>query len=482
MKMTAARSQRMMLHGITFISWGLCLLFPLLLQSQNCNPQGNWMGAIEGRGGSLRLGMHLDCSNKVCTGYFTSPDQTSDSFNIDAATLSGDTLIVKCKKLSAKYKAVFNAGCDTLKGQWNQAGEIAFAMHRVEVLPVMERPQEPKPPFPYATEDVTFPNKKGKFSLAGTLSVPAGTGPFPAVIMISGSGPQDRNETLLGHKPFWVIADSLTRAGIAVLRYDDRGVGVSGGDFQKATSYDFATDALAAFDYLQTRNEIDPSCIGLIGHSEGGMIAPIVAAKNSKVAFIILLAGPGTTGKQILMDQAELIARADSTPESEIALNRTILEKIYGLIEKEGYSKELSGSLKELMKREAENMTSEQKEASGLTDANINRSVSLICTKWFVEFVRFDPQPWLKKVSCPVLALNGEKDLQVPCAQNLTAIEKALKSGKCKQYKTMAFPGLNHLFQHCTTCQISEYARISETFSPEVLHVMIDWINTQCKK
>jgi pimeloyl-ACP methyl ester carboxylesterase len=227
---------------------------------------------------------------------------------------------------------------------------------------------------------------------------------------------------------------------------------------------------------LKTKKNINPAKIGLIGHSEGGMIAPVVAAKNSDLAFIILLAGPGTTGKQILLAQSELIARADSTPEADIQSNLAVSRKIYDLMDSQKDPKKLAPLLKELLKKEAATLTEEERIASNLTDAGINNVVLTVCSAWFMEFVRFDPQPWLKKVSCPVLALNGERDLQVPCTENLTAIEKALKSGKCKDYTVTALPGLNHLFQHCTSCRIDEYGKISETFSPEVLKMMADWI------
>lgn len=452
------------------------LCVPTVLKAQNCTPQGNWLGEIAAGGSSIRLGLHLEIKDTAYQGFLISPDQTQDSFDIDRIKWTGDSLVMRCKKLGLRFSMVMAGKCDTLKGIWTPGKGNKLTMNRIDVLPVMLRPQEPKPPYPYKTEEVSFPNVKGGFTLAGTLSMPNDTGRFPAVILITGSGAQDRNETLLGHKPFLVIADYLTRAGIAVLRYDDRGVGISGGDFKTATSYDFATDAQAAFDYLKTRTDIDPLRIGLAGHSEGGMIAPVVAAKNSEVAFVILLAGPGTTGKQILISQGELIARAENTPETEIQQSIALNRKIYDLMEKKKDPEKLAEALRALLKEEAAKLTPEERVAANLTDAAINAIAMNVSTPWFIEFVSFDPQPWLKKVQCRVLALNGENDLQVPCNENLTAIESAFKAGKCTDYTIKPMPGLNHLFQHCNSCKIGEYARIEETFSPEVLQIMVDWI------
>ncbi len=468
-------------HMMTAIIMLLMFVVSINVQSQTCIPKGNWLGYIDAGGSSIRLGLHLEDNSAVYSGFLTSPDQTKDSFDLDKISWVGDSLILNCKKLRLKFFMRMNQTCDTLIGEWSSGKKEAIKMFSVNVLPVMERPQEPIPPYPYTTQEVKFPNKKAGIELAGTLSIPTGDGPFPAVIMITGSGPQDRNETLLGHKPFLVIADYLTRSGIAVLRYDDRGVGSSGGDFKTATSYDFATDAQAAFDFLITQPHINPAKIGLAGHSEGGMIAPIVAAKNSKVAFIILLAGPGTTGKQILLSQAALIAAAENTPEEDIKKTIAINSKIYDLIESQKDPKKLATDLRAFLKKEADSLSQQEKEDANLTDAAINNIVISVSSPWFIEFVAFDPQPWLKKVSCPVLALNGEKDLQVPCNENLDAIKAALASGKCKDYTIKALPGLNHLFQHCNTCRIGEYASLSETFSPEVMQIMTDWIKNLSK-
>jgi uncharacterized protein len=469
-------------RNITFIILSVLWSVPLLAQTK-CNPEGNWLGKITASAITLRIGINVTKNETGnYSGYLISPDQSKEHFVLDEVSFTGDTVKFRCKKLHIKYKAVFDTHCDTISGPWNQAGEIPMKMWRVDSLPEMKRPQEPHPPYPYTEEEVKFPNKKGGFSLAGTLTYPNSDGPFPVVIMITGSGPQDRNEELLGHKPFFVIADYLTRQGIAVLRYDDRGVGGSGGKFSDATSFDFATDAQAAFDFLKTHPKIDPSKIGIMGHSEGGMIAPIVASKNKNLAFVILLAGPGTTGKQILISQSELIGRAEGQKEEDLKDEKRINQIIYDIIEKGKEPKKVAEQVRASLKDEASKLTDKQRNEAGLTDFKINQMVMTVSSKWFINFVKFNPQPYLIKISCPVLALGGEKDLQVPVKENLPAIENALKNGKCKDYTVKELPGLNHLFQHCTSGSPSEYAGISETFSLEALKIIGDWINEINKK
>jgi uncharacterized protein len=461
----------------------ICLLFlnPVVAQSK-CNLEGNWLAKIKA-GATIRVGISVSKNEKgEYSGYLVSPDQSKEHYALDEVKYINDTAKFRCKKIQLKYKAVFGEGCDTLQGDWNQTGVISVKMWRVDTLPEMLRPQEPHPPYPYMEEEVKFPNKKGGFSLAGTLTYPNSGGPFPVVIMVTGSGPQDRNEELLGHKPFLVIADYLTRQGIAVLRYDDRGIGASGGNYSDGTTYDFASDAQAAFDFLKTHPKIDPSKIGIMGHSEGGLIAPIVASKNKNIAFVVLLAGPGTSGKQILVSQSELIGRAEGAKEEEIKENMRINKKIFDIVEKGKDPKKIAEQIRTTLKDEASKMTEDQRKEADLTDMTITQIVMKVANKWFIAFVKLDPQPYLKKVSCPLLAIGGEKDLQVPVKENLPAIESALKNGKCKNYTVKELPGLNHLFQHCTSGSPSEYAAISETFSPEALKLIGDWILTVANK
>jgi alpha/beta superfamily hydrolase len=339
----------------------------------------------------------------------------------------------------------------------------------------VNRPQEPRSPFPYTTEDVYFTNSEFIITLAGTLTMPEGDGPFPAVIMITGSGAQNRNEELMGHKPFWVIADYLTRNGIAVLRYDDRGVGKSQGNYAAATSADLATDAEAAFKYLKTNSRIDPKAIGLIGHSEGGLIAPIVASSNSQIAFIVSLAGPGVTGEQIILRQGTDISSASGIDKKKINENLSTNKKLFEVIKKEQDNKkaveEMTSLYREILRKQKASP-----EETDLALKAITASFNAETIPWFRYFLSTNPGDFWKKVKCPVLALNGEKDMQVAADENLPAIEKALKSGGNNNIKTIKLEGLNHLFQHCKTGLRAEYGEIEETFSSEALKIIVDWI------
>ncbi|MDQ1274798.1 MAG: uncharacterized protein QG610_370, partial [Euryarchaeota archaeon] len=326
-----------------------------------------------------------------------------------------------------------------------------------------------------------YENKEAGIRLAGTLTLPQSEGPFPAVILISGSGQQNRDEEILGHRPFLVLSDYLTRRGIAVLRVDDRGVGGSTGDFSQATTEDFARDVLAGIDCLKSREDIDSTRIGLIGHSEGGLIAPIVASSSSDVAFIVMMAGPGITGEEILYLQSDLIFRAEGVDNETIARNNALMKSIYSVIKEEQNDDIAAEKLQKLIMDEVANMSEEEKKNSGYSEealeAQVNAQVQNLISPWMRSFLTYDPAPTLMKVTCPVLAINGEKDLQVPPEENLQAIEEALKAGGNRDYTVKELPGLNHLFQTAQTGSPSEYSKINETVSPVALELIGDWIS-----
>ena len=310
---------------------------------------------------------------------------------------------------------------------------------------------------------------------AGTLTLPKGDGPFPAVVMITGSGPQNRDEEILGHKPFLVIADYLTRRGIAVVRVDDRGVGGSTGDNNSSTSADFAEDALAGVEFLKGRKEIDAKRIGLIGHSEGGLVAPLAASQSRDVAFIVLLAGTGLPGDEILVEQNKLILKAAGASKEVIARQLKWLAIALPIVKQEPDSQVAQDRIAaELAKWKETVGTDEKKDVAEFVKALDKAAIAPLMTKWFRFFLSYDPRPALRKVQCPVLALNGEKDLQVPCKLNLDEIAKALTAGGNKDFTIKEFPNLNHLFQTCKTGGISEYAAIEETMAPVVLETMAD--------
>ncbi|KAA6438697.1 lysophospholipase [Dyadobacter flavalbus] len=340
-----------------------------------------------------------------------------------------------------------------------------------------KRSQEPQEPYPYHSENVTFENTTAKITLAGTLTLPSKKGNFPVVILISGSGPQNRDEEILGHKPFLVISDYLTRKGIAVLRFDDRGCGKSTGNFMIATSEDFATDVSSAIDYLKTRKEINKEKIGLAGHSEGGIIAPMIASKSEDVRFMVLLAAPAIPLRKMMLIQSELIARAFGVPENEIVTLKTINSDIYEMISVSEGTATLKADLTRYAANEKVKNVPVQLLPPGTSrEQYIAAQISMLSSQWAQYLFRYDPATALEKVKCPVLALNGAKDLQVTSKDNLPAIRNALIKGGNEKVTVKEFPRLNHLFQECETGSPAEYKVIEQTFSPEALSEMSDWI------
>jgi len=330
------------------------------------------------------------------------------------------------------------------------------------------RPQEPKQPFEYISENVVFKNNLDSISLAGTITYPKKGSDFPAVILISGSGPQDRNSELLNHKPFLVIADYLTKRGIAVLRVDDRGTGESEGKYNETGLNGFVNDTESAFEFLKTRKEINHSKIGLIGHSLGGIIAPIIASENTDVSFIVILAGSGIRGDKLMLLQKEKIERKMGVPEVGITLGQTNMKGAYDIILKSNDNKtQLQTELKNYFTKVFGAM---------LPESQIQALSEQMSIPWLTDFIKFDPQVSLSKTKCPVLALNGSNDLQVPSKENLEIIEKVLTENGNKDVKTKELVLLNHLFQESKTGLPNEYATIEQTFSPKVLEIITEWI------
>lgn len=439
----------------------------------------HWLGTLKVGVTELRLAIHLA---KQADGSYQatldSLDQGAKDLPIDEVTIKDRDVHLSAKNLKATFDGKLNAAGDVLEGQWKQgASSLPLTLKRVDKISDPRRPQMPKKPFPYAEEEVTYNNAKAGIKLAGTLTRPEGQGPFPAVRLITGSGPQDRDETIFGHKPFLVISDYLTRRGLAVLRVDDRGVGGSTGKTSESTTADFAEDVKAGIEFLKKRKEIDPTQIGLIGHSEGGIIAPLVASQSKDVAFIILLAGTGISGEDILYVQGEAIMKVMGATKDQLAMQRSVQQRLIAIAKEEKdvatAEKKMAAVLKDLVHK----LTDEEKKAAeefgGLQDAQSKALLS----PWFRYFLTYDPRPALRKVQCPVLALNGEKDLQVPPSANLPEIEKALKEGGNKDFTLKVIPNVNHLFQTSKTGSITEYGRNEETIAPIVLETMADWIS-----
>ncbi len=335
------------------------------------------------------------------------------------------------------------------------------------------RPQEPKGSISYNVEEVQCSNPAANGILAGTLTLPRLEKPSPAVLLIAGSGPIDRDETVFGHKPFWVLADHLTKRGLAVLRVDKRGVGQSTGNYDVSTSEDFAADVLAGVEYLKTRKEVDAEQIGLIGHSEGGLIAPMVAAKSNDVAFIALMAAPSVTGEATLYAQETLISRAMGVSEKQISHQLDFQKHILSVIKNEPDLEKAEKLLREIVAKQLANLPKEEQQASAAAlEAQIKRCNS----KWLRYFLTYDPTTALKQVKIPVLVINGELDSQVPPKLNLPLIAETLNEAGNQNYKMIEFPKLNHFFQTCESGSILEYGKIEETIAPVVLDALSAWI------
>lgn len=420
---------------------------------------GAWLGTLDTGAIKLWVVFHIINTEDGLIATLDSPDQNMKGLPATAVTRDGSLLKLEFKQIGGRFEGKVDKDITAIEGTWTQGGgSLPLVLKRIKDAAELERrrPQNPVKPYPYREEEVALDNKAVGITLAATLTIPPGKGPFPGVVLITGSGPQDRDESLLGHRPFLVLADYLTRKGIVVLRADDRGVGKSGGNFATATTPDFATDAEAGVAYLKTRSEVNPHKIGLIGHSEGGIIAPMVAARNPDVSFIVMMAGSGVPGDEILVAQALLVSEATGksheTAEKNAAREREILALVKG---------EKDDAVLEKKVRE--------KLAGEVSQGQLGAQIKAISSPWFRYFIEYDPATALRKVTCPVLAINGEKDMQVPPKQNLPAIRKALEAGGNKNFEVEELPGLNHLFQTAKTGAPSEYAEIEETMSPVAL-------------
>jgi pimeloyl-ACP methyl ester carboxylesterase len=425
---------------------------------------GDWHGVLAVAGTELRVGVTIVAgSDGALSGVMTSPDQSPAPIPLDGVVRDGAKLAFAAPRVGGRFEAAWDADANAWVGTWSQGLPLPLTLYPGGVVPVA-RPQLPIPPFPYREEEVAFDSAPG-VRLAGTLTLPEGKGPFPAVVLITGSGPQDRDETLAGHKPFLVLADALTRRGVAVLRYDDRGVGASTGRFPEAAATDFAADVRAALAYLRTRAEADPRRTGLIGHSEGGMIAPMVAADDPRVAFVVLMAGPGVPAGALMAAQRQAVAlAAGATPEAA-ARNAELWARVDAAVSGAPDLEQARTQVRQILS------------GAGAAAPVVEAAVRQVASTWYRQFLAYDPAPNLRKLRVPVLALNGDKDLQVVSSLNLPGMRAALKDNP--RAEVVELPGLNHLFQPSATGDPREYGRIEQTMAPAVLQRIGDWILRQ---
>ncbi len=440
---------------------------------------GRWQGDLELPNKKLVLIFNIAKNQAgVYSATLDVPEQGAKGILSDKVTTYKDSIEVKYRNLIASFIGVLTADSNMIKGEWKQSGKtFPLILRKNDKEFIIRREQDPVPPLKYHEEEVTIQNTKAGITLAGTLTYPKNGTKFPAVVLITGSGKQNRNEEIFGHRPFLVIADYLTQLGIAVLRVDDRGAGKSTGDFASSTTADFATDVEAEVNYLKARKEIDAKRIGLIGHSEGGLIAPMVANNDKKIAFVVLMAAPGLSGDKILVRQTEDLGKAAGTDSSILAASVAFNKRVYRFIKTEkdsaaAYEKLFDGYLRYY----------ESVGQNAVNKEDIANQVKALQTKWLKYFMMYNPEPALKKLKCPVLVLNGEKDLQVSAKENLPAIKKALNEAGNKNFKVLEIKGVNHLFQTATTGSPSEYAGIGETISFDVLNTIGEWIKGVVKK
>lgn len=447
----------------------LVVLFFNLSHTQEID--GDWHGALKVSGMEIPVIFHIEQNDSILSSSMDSPKQKVFGIEADQTVFENSVLEIAFPSAGISYEGTYNAADEIVEGTFKQGGmNIPLNLSRNKnkmVKASTPRPQEPKAPYNYRSEDITFTNTKESIELAGTLTLPSGSGKHPAVVLISGSGSQDRNSEVFGHKPFLVLADHLTKQGIAVLRFDDRGVGESEGDLSKATSKDLANDVQAAVDFLKSRQDIDLNNLGLLGHSEGGLIAPMVADESKEVDFIVLLAGQGLRGDKNLLLQKKILEQKSGIDELTVNQGQQIFSGAYDLIIN-SKEEEIETKLQEYF---------QQQYAGRLNENQIHTMVQQITSPWWQFYLKYDPAPVLEKTTIPVLALFGENDFQVSAVENSKIVKESLQRGGNDKAQIIVFDNLNHLFQESTTGLLNEYAEIEQTISPKVLDTVSTWIN-----
>lgn len=446
----------------------LFLLF-IKLNAQSKIP-GNWEGNLSAGTTNLNIIIHIKEEAGIFKSLMDVPKQGAVNLAFDNTIIQGDSIKLINDKARIKIYGLYNSSKDTLFATYTQAGNVLpLVLSRSDKKEfIINRPQTPKAPFPYSKEDVYFVNKNaGNIKLAGTLTIPKDIKNPPVVILVAGSGTQNRNSKAFDHELFLILSDYLSRRGIAVLRYDKRGIGESQGDYKNATSYDFSLDTEAAIEFLKSRNDININKLGLIGHSEGGMIVPMVAARNTYVKYIVIMAGPGVSLDKLMLNQIDNLSQeSNDSPESKkefLGLNA----EVFNLMKTTGDEKELENKIREALKQ--------HNYANG-DEKSINNFTNRCISPWFRYFINYNPASALEKVKCPVLAINGELDKQVDAKMNLDGIRTALSAGKNQDFVVICMPGLNHAFQEAKTGHVSEYKLIEQTMSPKAMDVVVEWI------
>ena len=428
---------------------------------------GDWHGSLAAGGMKLRLVLHLSKAGGTWKATLDSLDQGAMAMELSAVALAGESLSFELRAAGGRFEGRLAADGKTLQGTWTQGAALPLTFARsASPAPALRRPQKPEPPYPYEVKTVSIP--AGAHTLAGTLTQPRGLSAGPAVVLVHGSGPNNRDESIYGHQPFQVLADHLTRKGVAVLRYDKRGVAQSTGSYATATTLDFADDAKAALAFLAAQPGIDGQRVGLLGHSEGGLVLPIVAAAGSQAAFLVLLAGPAVPGEEILYAQGEALLKAQGATPEALATQRKTQEVLFRAA-RLGTPVAFAQARQQLL---AGVPAADRSTAASQLEIEISKADS----PWVRTFLTLDPRPYLRKVKVPILALFAAKDCQVPPGQNQPEMEKALRAAANPQATVRVLPGLNHLFQTARSGAPEEYGEIEETLAPLALEAISSWI------
>ncbi len=449
---------------------------------------GTWQGTLD-LGVQLRIVFHVSYDGNTYQSTIDSPDQSVFGVKCEETTISGTQMTIEMKSLVASFNGTLYDD-STIKGNFKQQVEIPLELRKTDKLKELNkdisRPQTPKPPFPYKSENVYYNNTDQSIRYGATITIPEGKGPFPAMILITGSGAQDRDETIFNHKLFAVVADQLTRNGYVILRVDDRGIKETTGNFATATSADFADDVNNGLNYLLTRPEVDKKKLGMLGHSEGGMIAPMVATQRNDINFIILLAGPGVNIIDLMAAQSAAVAKSAGLSDAAVNQIAWLYKKSVPAILNTSDTAIAHANVKKINEAWAsgqpDSILSELDFSTPEDrDRHVVEMIQGFNSPWFKYFIAFDPAKYLEKLKCKVLALNGNKDIQVISSQNLPGIEASLKKAGNKQFEIVEMPGLNHLFQECSSCTVEEYAKLEQTVSPKLLEVITQWLNKNVK-
>lgn len=434
--------------------------------------KGSWLGELDVPGTKIPIVFNIKQNGNELITTTDSPMQGVKDVPIARTTFENNELILTSPEIQFQYKGVLKT--DKIEGTFTQ-GQMSLPLilnRKKDSEAILKRPQTPKAPFDYKIEDVTFENPTDKNTLAGTITTPNNKKEFPMVILITGSGQQNRDSQLFGHKPFWVIADNFAQKGIGVLRLDDRGIGGSTGLSEAVTTQNFASDINSAVEFLAQKGYKN---IGLIGHSEGGIIAPMVASQNKKVKFIISMAGPGIPTDELLLLQSNAIAKLSGATEEELKSSGELNQKIYAVVK--NYSGiDVENGIKKLLMEEMKKLPAAQQPSDAEMEKLVIKESKKVTNPWFINFLKINPDAYWSQLKIPVLAMNGTLDVQVISKENLNGIRSSLQKAKNNQFEIAEFPNLNHLFQEAKTGDVNEYGQLEQTIAPSVLEKMSSWI------